>query len=323
MNIKDLKNKKVLVTGGTGMIGRFLVEHLLNYGAIVTVASLDEKVNYSSWVRFIRTDLTYKDSCEKICEYQDYVFQVAGIKASPEVSKKYPFTFMTKLLQMNINMLDAAVKAGVKRYLYTSSIGVYAPSSVFNEDDVWKTFPSENDKYAGWAKRMGELQIEALHIENDKIETRIVRPCNIYGPGDNFDENAMVIPSLIRKFNDKTKPVTIWGDGSEIRDFLYAKDAAKGMIDVFLSNEDRPVNLGSGTGVMIRQIVNDLSNIFKRKDVIYEISKKSGDKIRVMNTERAKSIGFSPETKLYDGLLQTVNWFKQKGTQNRRYNPFL
>ena len=104
-----------------------------------------------------------------------------------------PASFFVPTITFNTNMMEAARRCKVKKYLYTSTIGVYAPAEVFYEDDVWKTFPSPNDRFAGWAKRMGELQAEAYAIEYGWKDIAIVRPANVYGPFDNFDPtNAMV-----------------------------------------------------------------------------------------------------------------------------------
>ena len=129
--------------------------------------------------------------------------------------------------------MEAARRCGVDRFLYTSSIGVYSPSEIFHEDDVWNTFPSPNDRFAGWAKRMGELQAEAYAIEYGWERISIVRPANVYGPFDNFDPgSAMVIPSLINRATSGENPLLVWGDGSQIRDFVHADDVARGMLVV-------------------------------------------------------------------------------------------
>ena len=153
--------------------------------------------------------------------------------------------------------MEAARRKGVQRYLFTSSIGVYAPSEIFFEDDVWSTFPSPNDRFAGWAKRMGELQAEAYAIEYGWNDICIVRPANVYGPYDNFDpENAMVIPSLIYRALSGENPLAVWGDGTAIRDFIHARDAAVGMMRVVELGIREPINLGTGRGVSIREIVD-------------------------------------------------------------------
>jgi GDP-L-fucose synthase len=196
----NYEGKYVLVTGGTGMIGTSLTNYLVNKGARVTVASLDKDAKISKKAVHIIIDLTKFDNCMTVCDGMDYVFHLAGIKGSPKMCKEQPASFFVPTMMFNTNMMEAARRRNVKRFLYTSSMGVYSPAEEFKEDDVWKTFPSEHDRFAGWAKRMGELQTEAYRIQYKTDMFRIVRPANVYGPNDNFDpNNAMVIPSLVAR----------------------------------------------------------------------------------------------------------------------------
>ena len=219
-------------------------------------------------------------------------------------------------------MMEAARQSGVQRYLYTSSIGVYQPSDVFNEDDVWSTFPSENDRFAGWAKRMGELQAQAYDIQYKWDKISIVRPANVYGPYDNFDpENAMVIPSLIRKAHDN-KVLEVWGDGTPIRDFIHCRDVALGMIHMVKNKITEPVNLGSGTGISIKQIANIVSKRFNR-NIKWLSDKPMGDSKRVFSTNRAEKYGFKIKIDLEYGINETIDWFlKNKSIIDERYNVF-
>jgi len=130
------KNQRVLVTGGGGMIGRSLVRFLLEKEAIVTIADLTVPSDLSDGVNFIKVDLRYFDQCENICNEMDYVFNLVGIKGSPKMCAEQPADFMVPMLQFNTNMMEAARRADVKWYLYTSSVGVYAPAEVFIEDSV-------------------------------------------------------------------------------------------------------------------------------------------------------------------------------------------
>ncbi|MFH0732100.1 MAG: NAD-dependent epimerase/dehydratase family protein [Candidatus Omnitrophota bacterium] len=319
------KNKKILVTGGTGLIGIPLAEMLIKQGARVRIASLDNPSRAHPEAEFMQIDLTSFENCKRACKGMDFVFHLAGIKGSPAMASKRPASFFVPLLQMNTSMMEAARQCGVKRYLYTSTIGVYSPAEVFYEDDVWKTFPSENDRFAGWAKRMGELQAEAYKIEYGWSDIAIVRPANVYGPHDNFNpDNAMVIPSLIKRAMDGENPLNVWGDGSAVRDFIHAKDAARGMLIALEKGIGCAINLGSGKGFSIREIVDIIVNNMRAKpDVVWDASKPSGDKKRVMDISKARSIGFHPEISISDGIKETMDWYqKNKYNAHKRYNIF-
>ena len=316
------KDKNILVTGGTGLIGMPLVSKLVKLGANLTVVSLDKNQNLDESVDFLNLDLRNFDNCIKACENQEIVFNLIGVKGSPKMTLENPASFFIPTITFSINMMEAARLSGVQRYLFTSSIGVYHPADVFNEDDVWSTFPSENDRFAGWAKRMGELQAQAYEIQYKWDKISIVRPANVYGPYDNFDpENAMVIPSLIRKAYENDI-IEVWGDGSPIRDFIHCRDVALGMIHLVKNKVTDPVNLGSGSGITIKQIADIISKRFEKK-IIWQSDKPMGDHRRVFNTDRAENNGFKSKITLETGINETIDWFlENKEIIDERYNVF-
>lgn len=321
------KGKKVLVTGGTGLIGRPLVEMLIQKGANVVVVSLDDPSRAPLGVKFIRADLREFSNCLKVCKDKDIVFHLAGIKGSPLLTKKYPASYFVPTISFNTNMMESARRQKVKRFLYTSTIGVYGPAEVFHEDDVWKSFPSENDRFAGWAKRMGELQAESYKIEYGWDKISIVRPANVYGPFDNFDpKTAMVIPSLIHRTMSGENPLHVWGDGSPIRDFIYSKDVASGMLLAVEKGINVPVNLGSGTGVTIKEVTSIITENVPGGPIkiVWDKSKPKGDKKRLMDIHRAKKLlGFKPTFSLNMGIKETIEWYiKNKADLDKRYNVF-
>ncbi len=320
------KNKKILITGGTGLIGIQLVNMLIEQGARVSIAALDDPSRAHPEAEFKQVNLMRFENCIEACTGMDMVFHLAGIKGSPAMTSKKPASFFVPTITFNTNMMEAARQCSVRRYLFTSSIGVYSPAEVFFEDAVWKTFPSENDKFAGWAKRMGELQADAYKIEYNWDKIAIVRPANVYGPYDNFDpNNAMVIPSLIKRALDGENPLVVWGDGSAIRDFIHAKDVAKGMLVAMENATGQVINLGSGTGVSIKDIVEIIVNNIKDKpEVIWDTSKPSGDRKRLMDISRANSIGFKPAISIEAGIKEVMSWYwENKNIVDKRYNVFV
>ena len=294
----DFKNKNILVTGGKGMIGRSLVDILQTKSPNnILVADLPDY------------DLRDRNVCKEICDGQDIIFHLAGIKGSPQRCMESPASFSVPMIQFNANVVEAAFNADVDWFLYTSSVGVYHPAEVFEEDDVWKTFPSENDWFAGWAKRIGEMNVEAYVKQNNWNKCSIVRPANVYGPNDNFGKWSMVVPSLIKKAMENDV-LEVWGDGSPIRDLIYTDDVAKGMIHMVENQVTEPVNLGSGDGVTIKEVADIIASYFQL-DIEWDETKPMGDSKRLMSTERAESFGFTPQTSLENGIVKTIQWYKE------------
>jgi GDP-L-fucose synthase len=322
------KSKKVLVAGGTGLVGQELTKQLIDLEADVEVCSLDnEDMAPQGIKKYHKLDMSIKENCKKVCEGKDIVFSLLGATGSPATNFNNPATFMMGNLLTALNMLEGARLSNVKEYMYTSTYGVYSNKGEMIEDKMWENNPSDNDKFAGWAKRIGELQVEAYKKQYNWNKIYIVRPANIYGPFSNFDDkNSMVVASLIKKFCDNTDVVKIWGDGSPVRDFIYSKDVASMMIDVVEKEILDPVNLGSGKGVSISQLVEMIYNskyIKKKPKIKYEKDKPMGDKIRVLNTEKAQSNDIYPKVSLRDGIDETIKWYLSNIDKvNLKFNAF-
>jgi GDP-L-fucose synthase len=306
--LKDsFHNKKVLVTGGTGLIGREVSRLLMEFGADVKVASLD-KVALNSKIELVQGDLTDFSFCMEQTKGVDYVFHLAGIKGSIEVTKAKPASFFVPLLMFNTNVLEAARRNGIEKLVYTSSIGAYSSAEVFVETENRDGSPQ--DMFPGWAKRMAELQIQA-YKQQYGLEWSVVRPCNVYGPGDNFDpDNAMVIPSLMMRIARGENPLTVWGDGSAVRDFAFSTDVAMGTIQALhYGTRGDFVNLGSGDGYTIRQLIETMKE-FIDFDFLFDPSKPAGFPRRIMDISRAREwINYEPKVSLREGLELTWNWF--------------
>ena len=306
--LRSFAGKNVLVTGGTGLIGRQAVNILCDAGANVKIVSLD-KIKINDKAEHVYGDLRSFEFCRNITKDMDFVFHVAGLKGSVEVTKAKPASFFVPFIMMNTNVLEACRLNQVQKVVYTSSIGAYAAAEVFRETENLEGPPM--DMFPGWAKRMAELQIQAYKIQYNLNNFAIVRPCNVYGPGDSFDPNsAMVIPSLMYRIYHKEDPVVIWGDGSAIRDFAYSRDVAEGVIlALYYGTKSQFVNLGSGKGYSIKELVETL-NSFIDFNYKFDTTKSSGFPKRVMDISLArKLIHYNPTTSLLDGLKQTWNWF--------------
>jgi len=320
--LRSFAGKNVLVTGGTGLIGRQVVNILCDAGAKVKIVSLD-KIKVNDKAEHVYGDLRSFEFCQYITKNVDFVFHVAGMKGSVEVAKAKPASFFVPFLMMNTNVLEACRVNKVQKVVYTSTIGAYANAEIFKEDQDPNAPPM--DMYPGWAKRMAEFQIQAYKIQYNLDNFSIVRPCNVYGPGDSFDPNsAMVIPALMYRIYHKEDPVLIWGDGSAIRDFAYSRDVAEGVIlALYYGTKSWFVNLGSGKGYSIKELVETL-NSFIDFNYKFDSTKSSGFPKRVMDISLArKLIHYNPTTSLLDGLKQTWNWFVENQDEYLRKKNYF
>ena len=321
--LQKFANKNVVITGFTGMIGRQVALLLKSAGANIRGLSLDD-VHIGDGIEHVKGDLTDFDFCMQQLQGADYVFHIAGIKGSVEVTKSKPASFFVPLLRFNTNVLEAARLNKVEKLVYTSSIGAYSSAEVFKENDEEET-NAPMDMFPGWAKRMAELQIKAYSMQYGLNTYSIVRPCNVYGPGDNFDpENAMVIPTLLSRIANGEKPVKVWGDGSAIRDFAFARDVAEGTIlALWYGTRSTYVNLGSGVGISIRELLEAI-NSFLDFEYEFDASKPSGFPRRVMDITRARDwIEYNPDTPLIEGLRETWNWFQSNPDEFKRKQNYF
>jgi len=321
--LKFFDKKNVLVTGGTGLIGRQVVALLCDAGANVRVVSLD-RIKINDKADHVYGDLTNFEFCREVTKDMDSVFHLAGIKGSIDVTIKKPASHFVPALMFNTNVLESCRINKVERVVYTSSIGAYASAEVFKEGENEGGPPM--DFYAGWAKRMAEFQIQTYKIQYSLSNYSVVRPCNVYGPGDNFDpDNAMVIPTLMYRIFNKENPVLVWGDGSAVRDFAFSRDVAEGTIlAIYHGTKDHPyINLGSGKGYTIKELVETLHS-FLDFNYLFDTSKPSGFPKRVMDISLAReAIDYNHGTSLSDGLKETWEWFmKNKDEYLQKKNYF-
>jgi len=320
--LKGFHGRKVLVTGGTGLIGRQVVEILADAGARLTVISLDDVIVHNQ-VEHVRGDLTEFLFCREITRGANDVFHIAGIGASVSAAENKIASHFVPTLMMNTNVLEACRINEVDRVVFTSSVGAYARAEVFRESSY--RIDSSPMDFAGWAKRMAEAQVHAYRRQYGLTNFAIVRPSNVYGPGDNFDPtNALVIPSLLYRIFHGENPLVIWGDGSAIRDFVYSRDCAEGIIQALVYGTDGGfVNLGSGVSRSIRELVETMKS-FIDFDYRFDAAKPTGAPKRIMDISLArKMIHYNPDTPLREGLMKTWEWFVQHPVEyHKKMNYF-
>ena len=307
--LRSFSGKNVLVTGGTGLIGRQVVDLMVDAGAKVRIVSLD-KIKVNDRADHVIGDLTSFELCKEITSGMDCVFHLAGIKGSAGVSQTHLASHFVPTMMFNVNVLEACKRNKVGKIVYTSSIGAYANDEVFKEGEPGNFHDAPMD-FAGWAKRMAELQIHAYKIQYQMENFAIVRPSNVFGPGDNFDpENAMVVPTLLYRVYHKEDPVVVWGDGTAIRDLVFSRDVAEGVI-LALHHGTRGgyVNLGAGRGYSVRELVEAIRS-FTEFNYRFDATKPSGFPKRVMDITKARElIDYNPTTSLAQGLRETWDWY--------------
>jgi|TARA_B100002003_G_C14153379_1_gene554982 GDP-L-fucose synthase len=321
--LNSFASKNVLVTGGTGLIGRQVVNILEPSGVNIRVVSLD-KLKTNEQIEHIFGDLTDFNLCKEVCKDMDYVFHIAGIGASVKVAKEKIASHFVSMLMMNTNVLEASRVNNVEKVVYTSSVGAYEHAEIFRESEY--KLDSMPMDFAGWAKRMAEEQIYAYKVEYGLENYSVVRPSNVYGPGDNFNPiSSLVIPSLMYRIYNKEDPVIVWGDGSAIRDFAYSKDVAEGIIQaLYYGTRSGFVNLGSGRPCTIRDLVETLRH-FIDFNYVFDASKVTGVSKRIMDISLAKEmIHYDPLTEIEDGLKETWEWFTSHPDEhNKKLNYFV
>lgn len=301
------KGKKILVTGGRGFVGSHVIDNLIK----------KRKVNPSDIIvpDSSKFDLRLFDSAKKAVKGIDIVLHLAADVGGIGYSSGHPATQMRNCLLMDANMFEAAAQEKVEKFVCVSSAVAYPVevSSPLQEEDLFKGEPAKGGYGYGFAKRMSVVMTRAYREEKG-LNACVLLSANSYGPRQDFDlESGHVIPSLIRKCFT-FKRLEVWGDGSQIRDFFYVKDFAEGVVLAAEKLESsEPVNIGSGVGTSIKELVRLVVRLTGFKgEVYFDTTKPQGQKVRVVDISKARQlIGFKPEYSLEKGLLETINWYKQ------------
>ncbi len=312
--------KRVLVTGGDGFIGSHLVDHLLVHGAIVTITTYTQKgkaniAHLNGKIHVVTGDLRYPDICEIAARGQEAIFHLASNVSGVEYNKEHPASMLRDNLLMSTNMLEAARKADVERFLMVSSACVYPRFTTIPtpEIDGFVDMPEETNFGYGWSKRIGELLARTYHQEYG-MNIGVVRPYNTYGSRDHFtDEKAHVIPSLIRRIADGESPLVVWGDGTQSRSFLYVDDNVRGMIMALEQYPmPDPINLGMEEEITIRDLAQMIITAFGfTRTMTYDTTKTSAQPRRCCDVRKAKEkLGFTAQVPLAEGIRRTVAWYR-------------
>ncbi|SVB02395.1 uncharacterized protein METZ01_LOCUS155249 [marine metagenome] len=305
----DWSGKKVLVTGGNGFLGSHVVNELknLNVKDIFTPASKDY-------------DLRNRTDCKKVLKDIDVVFHLASTSGGIMFLKERPAEAFYDNIMMGVNLIHEAKEAGIEKLIITGAVSSYpklAPIP-FNEKNIWDGYPDETNAPYGIAKRTLLVQSQAYRQQFD-FNSIILFLTNLYGPKDHFDPtSATVIPALIHKISSakkqNDKSISIWGDGTPTRDFLYVQDAVRGlMLAAEKYDEGLPINLGSDQETTINELVNLISKIIGFKGQIkWDKSKPNGQPRRKVSNKLAEEkLGFKAETTLEEGLQKTIEWFQK------------
>lgn len=311
--------KKVLVTGGSGFIGSHVSELLVKKGAEVTILDHIKKQNIKSIqdkAELIDGNVDNLEAAVKVCQNKDVVINMAARVGGIEYNQNHQGSILRENLLIACNMLEAARKTKVERFMQVSSACVYPKDAIIPtpETEGFRDEPEPTNGGYGWGKRMGEL-LSRYYQQQYKMKIGIVRPYNCYGPRDHFDPGiSHVIPSLIKRIFDEEDPLVIWGSGNQTRAFLYVEDLAEGiLLGTEKNSRADPVNLGTNEEISIKDLVElllELTN-WKRK-VVFDKTKPDGSPRRNSdNTKAKKLIGFKAKTKLVDGLKKTIDWYKE------------
>ena len=305
----DWSGKKVLVTGGNGFLGSHVVNELknLNVKDVFTPASKDY-------------DLRNRTDCKKVLKDIDVVFHLASTSGGIMFLKERPAEAFYDNIMMGVNLIHEAKEAGIEKLIITGAVSSYpklAPIP-FNEKNIWDGYPDETNAPYGIAKRTLLVQSQAYRQQFD-FNSIILFLTNLYGPKDHFDPtSATVIPALIHKISSakkqNDKSISIWGDGTPTRDFLYVQDAVRGlMLAAEKYDEGLPINLGSDQETTINELVNLISKITGFKGQIkWDKSKPNGQPRRKVSNKLAEEkLGFKAETTLEEGLQKTIEWFQK------------
>jgi GDP-L-fucose synthase len=307
----NLQDKKILVTGGAGFLGKQVVDQLCQAGATKGKISIprSRELNLCRW-----------ENCQKAVKEQDIVIHLAAHVGGIGLNRDKPAELFYDNLMMGTQLIHAAYQAKVEKFVCVGTICAYPKFTPvpFQEDDLWNGYPEETNAPYGIAKKALLVQLEAYRQQYD-FNGIYLLPVNLYGPEDNFNpQSSHVIPALIRKVYEAQqrgeKELAVWGDGSPTREFLYSTDAARGIVLATQKyDEALPVNLGTNQEITIKNLVETICELMDfTGEIIWQTDKPNGQPRRCLDTQRAKhKFGFVAQTEFRQGLKNTIDWYRQ------------
>lgn len=320
-----MKNKSVMVTGAAGFIGTNIVKMLLDQGFSVIGTWHNQKPRLShDHFQEIQMDLTSKDECLKNIRDVDYLIMTAAFVGGAQRLMASPMDFVIDTTVINMYVLDAAYRNGIKNIIYLSSGMVYPESQdpLFEEQGM-SGEPFDKYYFGGWSRRYAEVLCDmyANRLVNS-INITILRVNNIYGPYDSFEwEKSHVMAALIRKAVERMNPFEVWGDGRDYKDFIYVEDLARGVFQAMNYMQGYQVyNIASGTNVTINDVIEIIlkETNYKNADIVYNPEKPTMIPYRVLSIEKAKKyLNFYPRISLQEGIRKTIKWYKEYSEENR------
>ncbi|NBD17340.1 MAG: NAD-dependent epimerase/dehydratase family protein [Cyanobacteria bacterium] len=311
MKMLELNNKRIVVTGGAGFLGRQVIDQLCAAGA------QREKITVP---RSRDQDLRDWQNCQKVAADQDIIIHLAAHVGGIGLNREKPAELFYDNLMMGAQLIHAAYQANVEKFVCVGTICAYPKFTPvpFHEDDLWHGYPEETNAPYGIAKKALLVQLQAYRQQYGWNGIYLL-PVNLYGPEDNFNpESSHVIPALIRKVHEAQqkgeKTLPVWGDGSPTREFLYSTDAAHGIVMATQYYDDPdPVNLGTNQEVAIKDLVELICELMDfQGEIIWQTDKPNGQPRRCLDTQRAKErFGFTAQTEFKQGLKNTIDWYRK------------
>jgi GDP-L-fucose synthase len=317
------KDKRVILTGGAGFLGSFVIEKLKQHGATDIFIPRIEKYNLVDPGDIRRM---YDDALKGVEPKNIVVIHLAAHVGGIGANREHPAEFFYDNLMMGVELMHQAYKLGVGKFVAIGTVCAYPKFTPvpFKEDDLWIGYPEETNAPYGLAKKMLLVQAQSYRQQYGYNAIYLL-PVNLYGPRDNFDlQSSHVIPALIRKAIEAKergdKEMFAWGDGSPTREFLYVEDAADGIVTAAEKyNGSEPVNLGSGYEISIKDLTEMIIRLtgFEGK-LTWQTDKPNGQPRRGLDVSRAKEyFGWSAQVPFEEGMRRTIEWFKENRSKIR------